>query len=148
MNNTEYSIISCYYVLIELIQKECMVCMSFRIDSSQDKPEMLAVAPIKAPQDHLPLAVSPRFNWKDVETSYVGSSSIGEEQLTRQLIGLHRAVTHKDKGLLNQIVKQGTEMSLPLRGVTALSLTLYLRHMDMTSELLAALRKTKQLGKN
>ena len=37
-------------------------------------------------------------------------------------------------------------MSLPLRGVTALSLTLYLRHMDMTSELLAVLRKTKQLG--
>ena len=73
-------------------------------------------------------------------------SFIGEEQLTRQLIGLHRAVTHKDKNLLNQIVKQGTEMSLPLRGVTALSLTLYLRHMDMTSELLAALRKTKQLG--
>ena len=70
----------------------------------------------------------------------------GEEQLTRQLIGLHRAVTHKDKNLLNQIIKQGTEMSLPLRGVTALSLTLYLRHMDMTSELLAVLRKTKQLG--
>ena len=38
-------------------------------------------------------------------------------------------------------------MSLPLRGVTALSLTLYLKHMGMTSELLAALRKTKQLGK-
>ena len=72
---------------------------------------------------------------------------LGEEQLTRQLIGLHRAVTHKDKNLLNQSVKQGCEMSLPLRGVTALSLTLYLKHMGMTSELLAALRKTKQLGK-
>lgn len=98
-------------------------------------------------QDHLPLAVSPRFNWKDVETSYFGSKGgLGEEQLTRQLIGLHRAVTHKDKSLLNQLVKAGTEMSLPLRGVTALSLCLYLRHMEMTSELLAALRKTKQLG--
>ena len=74
-------------------------------------------------------------------------ANTGEETLTRQLIGLHRAVTHKDKNLLNQIVKQGTEMSLPLRGVTALSLSLYLRHMEMTSELLAALRKTKQLGK-
>lgn len=81
-----------------------------------------------------------------METSYLGSTSIGEEQLTRQLIGLHRAVTHKDKSLLNQLVKAGTEMSLPLRGVTALSLSLYLKHTDMTSELLAALRKTKQLG--
>ena len=94
-------------------------------------------------QDHLPLAVSPRFNWKDVETNI---SSVNEEQLTRQLIGLHRAMTHKDKSLLNQLVKQGVEMSLPLRGVTALSLTLYLRHTDMTAELLVALRRTRQLG--
>ena len=94
-------------------------------------------------QDHLPLAVSPRFNWKDIETSI---SSVNEEQLTRQLIGLHRAMTHKDKSLLNQLVKQGVEMSLPLRGVTALSLTLYLRHTDMTAELLVALRRTRQLG--
>ena len=94
-------------------------------------------------KDHLPLAVSPRFNFKDVETNI---SSISEEQLTRQLIGLHRAMTHKDKSLLNQLVKQGVEMSLPLRGVTALSLTLYLRHTDMTAELLVALRRTRQLG--
>ena len=55
-------------------------------------------------------------------------------------------MTHKDKSLLNQLVKQGVEMSLPLRGVTALSLTLYLRHTDMTAELLVALRRTRQLG--
>ena len=30
-------------------------------------------------------------------------SSVLEEQITRQLIGLHRAVTHKDKNLLNQV---------------------------------------------
>ena len=112
--------------------------------SDTDRP---TVIPQAQGQGHLPLAVSPRFNWKDVETCYVGSNSIGEEQLTRQLIGLHRAVTHKDKNLLNNLVKQGAEMSLPLRGVTALSLSLYLRHLEMTSELLAALRRSKQLGK-
>ena len=30
-------------------------------------------------------------------------SSVLEEQITRQLIGLHRAVTHKDKNLLSQV---------------------------------------------
>lgn len=73
-------------------------------------------------------------------------SSVIEEQITRQLIGLHRAVTHKDKNLLNQLVRQGMDMTLPLRGVTALSLSLYLRHLEMTVELLSALRRTRQLG--
>ena len=78
---------------------------------------------------------------------YNRRSSVLEEQITRQLIGLHRAVTHKDKNLLNQLAKQGMDMTLPLRGVTALSLSLYLRHLEMTVELLAALRKTRQIGK-
>ena len=73
-------------------------------------------------------------------------SSVIEEQITRQLIGLHRAVTHKDKNLLNQLVRQGMDMTLPLRGVTALSLSLYLRHLEMTVELLSALRRTRQIG--
>ena len=38
-------------------------------------------------------------------------------------------------------------MTLPLRGVTALSLSLYLKHLEMTVELLTALRKTRQIGK-
>ena len=75
-------------------------------------------------------------------------SSVIEEQITRQLIGLHRAVTHKDKNLLNQLVRQGMDMTLPLRGVTALSLSLYLRHLEMTVELLSALRRTRQIGNN
>jgi hypothetical protein len=66
--------------------------------------------------------------------------------LTRQLIALHRAVTHKDKNLLNQLVRQEVEMTLPLRGVTALSLSLYLRHTEMTTDLLTALRRNRQLG--
>ena len=39
------------------------------------------------------------------------------------------------------------DMTLPLRGVTALSLSLYLKHLEMTVELLTALRKTRQIGK-
>ena len=46
-----------------------------------------------------------------------------------------------------QLVKQGMDMTLPLRGVTALSLSLYLKHLEMTVELLTALRKTRQIGK-
>jgi hypothetical protein len=38
-------------------------------------------------------------------------------------------------------------MSLPLRGVTALSLSVYLKHHDMTAELLGIMKQTRQIGK-
>ena len=37
-----------------------------------------AAAAVKGPADHLPLAVSPNFNFKDVDTTYVGASAIGK----------------------------------------------------------------------
>ncbi len=73
---------------------------------------------------------------------------MGEEQLTRQLIALHRAITHKDKTALGFLARQGIDMTLPLRGVTALSLSLYLKHSEMTVELLTWLKKTRQIGNN
>ena len=38
-----------------------------------------AAAAVKGPADHLPLAVSPNFNFKDVDTTYVGASAIGKD---------------------------------------------------------------------
>ena len=62
--------------------------ISLQSTDSQDIPRSISplrspiavAAAVKAapPADHLPLAVSPRFNFKDVETSYVGASSIGK----------------------------------------------------------------------
>lgn len=38
-------------------------------------------------------------------------------------------------------------MTLPLRGVTALSLSIYLKYNDITSELLSIMKQTRQIGK-
>ena len=76
--------------------------------------------------------------------------SMSEEQLARQLISLHRAVSHRDKAFLRQLMRRcenKLDMSAPLRGVTALSLSVYLKHNDMTSELLSIMKQTRQIGK-
>jgi hypothetical protein len=65
------------------------------------------------------------------------------------LISLHRAVSHRDKAFLRQLIRRcdnKLDMSLPLRGVTALSLSIYLKHHDMTSELLGLMQQTRQIG--
>ena len=75
---------------------------------------------------------------------------MSEEQLARQLISLHRAVSHRDKAFLRQLMRRcenKLDMSAPLRGVTALSLSVYLKHNDMTSELLSIMKQTRQIGK-
>ena len=74
---------------------------------------------------------------------------MSEEQLARQLISLHRAVSHRDKQFLRQLVRRcdnKLDMSLPLRGVTALSLSIYLKHPDMASELLGIMKQNRQIG--
>ena len=75
--------------------------------------------------------------------------NMSEEQLARQLISLHRAVSHRDKQFLRQLVRRcdnKLDMSLPLRGVTALSLSIYLKHPDMASELLGIMKQNRQIG--
>ena len=51
-----------------------------------------------------------------------------EQTIKKQLMALHRSVSQRDKHFLNQLVKAGVDMTLPLRGVTALSLSLYLKY--------------------
>ena len=75
------------------------------------------------------------------------SDPVDEQVIKKQLMALHRAVTQRDKHFLSQLVKAGIDLSLPLRGVTALSLSLYLKNKDMTAELLEQLKQTKQIGR-
>ncbi len=88
----------------------------------------------------LPIHREIPFRWKGVDTLLDG---ITQEQMQRQLITVHRMVTNRDKMALAHLVKNSAELdlTLPLRGVTALSLSLYLRHGDMTRELLSHLSR-------
>ena len=83
--------------------------------------------------------------------TFFSETTLSEEQLARQLISLHRAVSHRDKSFLRQLMRRcdhKLDMSLPLRGVTALSLSVYLKHNDMTAELLSIMKQTRQIGKS
>ena len=70
-----------------------------------------------------------------------------EQLIRRNLMSLHRAINQKDRILLNQLSQAGIDMTLPLKGVTALSLSLYLKYKEMTTELIEALKQSKQIGK-
>ena len=61
-------------------------------------------------------------------------------------MALHRAVNQKDRILLSQLERSGIDMTLPLKGVTALSLTLYHKYKEMFVAVLDALKRTKQTG--
>ena len=91
----------------------------------------------------MPLA----FQWKGVETILPGV--VSEETVQRQLITLHRIVTTKDKLSLTQLVKNtpNIDMTLPMRGVTALSLALFMRHAEITRELLGHMERLNQLSR-
>ena len=62
-------------------------------------------------------------------------------------MSLHRAVNQKDRILLSQLAQAGIDMTLPLKGVTALSLTLYLKYKEMFIIVLDALKQTQQISK-
>ena len=70
-----------------------------------------------------------------------------EQLIRRNLMSLHRAVNQKDRILLSQLTQAGIDMTLPLKGVTALSLSLYLKYKEMTVEILEALKQTRQISK-
>ena len=83
---------------------------------------------------------------KDVIHCY---SDIAEDEqlIRRNLMSLHRAVNQKDRILLGQLVQANIDMTQPLKGVTALSLTLYLKYKEMTIAVLDALKQTNQISK-
>lgn len=56
----------------------------------------------------------------------------------------------KDKVALSHLVKNAAEvdLTLPLRGVTALSLSIYLRHADVTREGREEKEETRKKGEN
>ena len=62
-------------------------------------------------------------------------------------MSLHRAVNQKDRILLSQLSQASVDMTLPLKGVTALSLTLYLKYKEMTIAVLEALKQANQISK-
>lgn len=86
------------------------------------------------------------FQWKGVECLMNGLSG---DQLTRQLISLHRVINSKDRHSLAQMVRTvaDLDLTLPLRGVTALSLSLFIRQPAITKDLLTHLHRLGQLSR-
>ena len=79
---------------------------------------------------------------------FIFSDIAEDEQLIRRnLMSLHRAINQKDRILLSQLAQAGIDMTLPLKGVTALSLTLYLKYTAMTIAVLDALKQANQISK-
>ena len=68
-----------------------------------------------------------------------------EQLIRRNLMSLHRAVNQKDRILLSQLTQAGIDMTLPLKGVTALSLAL--KSKEMFILVLDALKQTNQIRK-
>ena len=68
-----------------------------------------------------------------------------EQLIRRNLMSLHRAVNQKDRILLAQLTQAGIDMTLPLKGVTALSLAL--KSKEMFILVLDALKQTQQIRK-
>ena len=75
-----------------------------------------------------------------------GKFYVVHPQVQRQLISLHRLITSKDRPGLTNLIRTAKEIdiTLPLRGVTALSLTLYLKLPDMTRDVLTLAHKLGQ----
>ena len=95
----------------------------------------------------LPVLREVPFRWKGVDALLSGSMT--QEQMQRQLITVHRMVANRDRLALAHLVKNAAELDLtfPLRGVTALSLALYLRYGDVARDLLAHLGRLRQLAR-
>ena len=101
-----------------------------------------------SPSYHHPgvtLSVSPRFNWRQLETAAAGTT---EEQLLTQLSQLQLAVSQGHQQKIRQLGRDGLDLGLPLRGQTALYLSVILAKSDMTREILREMMKQKMVTRN
>ena len=91
------------------------------------------------------LAVSPRFNWRQLETAVSGST---EETLLTQLSQLQLAVANSNLSSIRQLAGTGLDLGLPFRGQTAIYLAVTLAKADMVKELLREMMKLKMVARN
>ena len=91
------------------------------------------------------LAVSPRFNWRQLETAVSGTT---EERLLLQLSQLQQAVSHGSSQRIRQLSSDGLDLGLPLRGQTSLYLSVILNRSDVTREILREMMKQKTVTRN
>ena len=91
------------------------------------------------------LAVSPRFNWRQLETAVSGST---EETLLTQLSQLQLAVANSNLSSIKQLATTGLDLGLPFRGQTAIYLAVTLAKADMVKELLREMMKLKMVARN
>ena len=91
------------------------------------------------------LSVSPRFNWRQLETAVSGSN---EEKLMTQLSQLQHAVASSNAGSIRQLAANGLDLGLPFRGQTAVYLAVTLDKTDMVKELLREMMKMKLVSRN
>ena len=68
-----------YLIYLQNLQSLDSQDLAGRRSISPIRSPIAAAAAVKGPADHLPLAVSPNFNFKDVDTTYVGASAIGND---------------------------------------------------------------------
>ena len=68
-----------YLIYLQNLQSLDSQDLAGRRSISPIRSPIAAAAAVKGPADHLPLAVSPNFNFKDVDTTYVGASAIGKD---------------------------------------------------------------------
>nr|XP_040569234.1 uncharacterized protein LOC121118710 isoform X1 [Lepeophtheirus salmonis] len=81
----------------------------------------------------------PNFDWKDSDIK------IEDDIILRQLTALHWAITNHDKTLLTHLFDHNVDFTPHLRGVTGLSLGVYLHNQDMVLEILTCMSKSRQL---
>ena len=91
------------------------------------------------------LAVSPRFNWRQLETAVSGTS---EEALLTQLSQLQQAVSSGSLSTIRQLAQGGLDLGIPLRGQTGLYLAVTLHRSDVAREILRQMMKTNNIKRN
>ena len=91
------------------------------------------------------LAISPRFNWRQLETAVSGTT---EENLLTQLSQLQQAVSSGCLSTIRQLSQAGLDLGLPLRGQTALYLAVTLHRSDVSREILREMMKQKNIKRN
>ena len=96
-------------------------------------------------QHNSSLAVSPRFNWRQLETAVSGTS---EERLLSQLSQLQQAVSSGCLSTIRALAQEGLDLGLPLRGQTGLYLAVSLHRSDVARELLREMMKQKNIKRN
>ena len=91
------------------------------------------------------LAVSPRFNWRQLETAESGTT---EERLLSQLSQLQQAVSGGHLSTVRTLAEEGLDLGLPLRGQTALYLAVTLHRSDVLREILREMMKQRSVSRN